>query len=233
MPAHLATGEAVMLSANLSNKGKVVRRKAFLRLLDVRADAITRDGTDPLGLNDKGQHGDEKAGDGRYSVQYTEKKAFDEVELLFSVESPTFMREKRYHLAVHEPAVLRIEGKGDKAAAVAKVETAVMAEGATLEVWQGEGDARKPLQLKDGVYPLQQAEAPVFMKVEGKTRLGNLVSREFGPVYPPGVKPQPKAAPEKPAAPVDKEKAAAPPDKESRPSLRSSPQRRRPKRTIG
>ena len=159
VPAHLATGEAVMLSANLSNKGKVVRRKAFLRLLDVRADAITRDGTDPLGLNDKGQHGDEKAGDGRYSVQYTEKKAFDEVELLFSVESPTFMREKRYHLAVHEPAVLRIEGKGDKAAAVAKVETAVMAEGATLEVWQGEGDARKPLQLKDGVYPLQQAEA--------------------------------------------------------------------------
>lgn len=214
LPAHLATGETVMLSANLSNKGKVVRRKAFLRLLDVRADAITRDGTDPLGLNDNAENGDEKAGDGRYSAQYREQKPFDEVELLFSIESPTFMREKRYLLAVHDPAILTVEGKGDEAKAVVKVDSAVMADGASLEVWQGQGETRKPLQNKNGMYPLADVSMPVFAKIEGKSRLGNLIAREIGPVYAQGVKPPvAEPRPTKPAEPEKQQKAAEDPAK--------------------
>ena len=209
VPAHLAVGEAAMLEAHLSNKGKVVDRKAFLRLLDVRADAATNDGTDPLGLNDKGENGDQKAGDGRYSVEYREQSASDEVELLFRVDSPTFMREKRYLLAVHEPAELAIEGKGDAARAVVKISSAVMADGARIDVWQGASEPRKPLQEKDGGYPLADTNLPVFVKVEGKSLLGNLVSREIGPVYVPGVEPpETNTEAAKPAEPVQEKPVA-------------------------
>ncbi len=191
VPAHLAVGEALLLSAYLSNKGKVVDRRAFLRLLDVRADAITRNGSDPLGLNDEGKDGDRKAGDGRYAVRYQEQTAFDEVELLFSVDSPTFVREKRYRLAVHEPAELKIDGEGEAAHALVTVSGAVMQGDALIQVWQMVEDRRTVLEERDGGYPLVQPSAPVFMKIEGTTRLGNRLSRSYGPVYAAGVKPQP------------------------------------------
>ena len=189
VPAHLAVGEDLLLSAYLSNKGKLVDRRAFLRLLDVRADAITRNGSDPLGLNDEGRDGDGKAGDGRYAVRYHEKNAFDEVELLFSVDSPTFVREKRYRLAVHEPASLRIEGEGDAARAVVEVTGAVMQDGATVTVWQ-QIDGQRELLKKDAKgYVLADLGAPVYLKIEGNSRLGNRIVREYGPVYAPGVEP--------------------------------------------
>ena len=193
LPAHLATGEPLPISANLSSKGKQVRRKVFLRLLDMRADAIPPAGTGPLGMNDQGRDADRTAGDGIYSARYQEQRALDEVELLVSVESPTFMREKRYWLAVHEPATLRVEGKADQAKAIVQVEGAVMADGARIEVWQSAGKTRTPLQQQEGAYPLVDPSLPVFMKIEGMSRLGNLISREIGPVYSEGM--QPAAAP--------------------------------------
>jgi len=208
VPAHLAVGEPLLLSAHLSNKGKVVDRKAFLRLLDVRADAITGAGSDPLGLNDQGRDGDTKAGDGRYAVRYREDRPFDEVELLFSVDSPTFMREKRYRLAVHEPASLRVEGEGDQARALVEVNSAVMAGTPRLKLWQGKAGGQ-PLKRQGDAWPLADPAAPVYLEVEGKTRLGHLLKRRYGPVYPPGVKPPPEpAAPPVDAAP--KTTAAAP-----------------------
>jgi hypothetical protein len=195
VPAHLAVGEELLLSAYLSNKGKLVDRRAFLRLLDVRADAITRNGSDPLGLNDEGRDGDSKAGDGRYAVRYHEKTAFDEVELLFSVDSPTFVREKRYRLAVHEPASLRIEGEGDAARAVVEVNGAVMQDGATVTVWQLLDGQRELLEKDAKGYVLADPAAPVYLKIEGKSRLGNRIAREYGPVYVPGVEPPKEPAP--------------------------------------
>ena len=55
-------------------------------------------------LNDRGEDGDEKAGDGRYACGFGEHRPEQEVELLIAVDSPTFMREKRFRLVVHEPA---------------------------------------------------------------------------------------------------------------------------------
>lgn len=208
VPAHLSVGEDLSLSAHLSNKGKVVDRKAFLRLLDVRADAITEAGSDPLGLNDEGKEGDAKAADGRYSVRYREDRPFDEVELLFSVDSPTFMREKRYRVRVHEPAALQFVDDG-KAVQV-EADTAVLANGASLTVWQQDDKKhQKLLAAAEGKYRLIEPAQPVYFKVEGKSRLGNLVVREYGPVYPPGVEaPQPAKNPEPAVAEASSQSAA-------------------------
>lgn len=209
LPAHLAVGDSLRLSANLASKGKVVRRKAFLRLLDVRAEALSEGKTDSLGLNDEGRDGDEKAADGRYSAKFKQSQASEEVELLVSIESATFMREKRFLVAVHEPAQLTLEGSGADTVAIASVHDAVMAPDAVLEVWQEVQGERRLLQAEDGSYPLLDPEQPVFLRVEGKSRLGNLVSRRIGPVYPEGVQPAPEPEPVN-AAPLEEAPAEAP-----------------------
>lgn len=206
IPAHIAVGEQLSMSANLSNRGKLVDRKAFLRLLEVRADAMTEAGTDPQGLNDVGQEGDATAGDGRYTMLYREQLPFEQVELLFSVDSPTFMREKRYRLAVHEPAELLVEGEGDDLRAQVKVNTAVLREGAELAVWQADSSGAKIDLVQDAqgtAWLVKVADAPVHASVKGQTRLGNLVEREYGPVYPPGIEPAAAAAPQPVPAPEE------------------------------
>ena len=223
IPAHIAVGEMIPMTANLSNKGKLVQRKAFLRLLDVRADALSLAGTDPLGLNDAGEEGDQTAGDGRYTLNYRENRPFDEVELLFSVESPTFMREKRFHLAVHEPASLEVVEQGD--GFVAKVEVnQVMREGAQLSVWQADASgARRELAAEaDGTaYTLLEATEGVFLSISGQTRLGNLINREIGPVFAPGmqVAAEPVAAAEQ--APTEVEQV---PEAAAEPAPAASPE---------
>lgn len=190
IPAHIAVGEVVPMTANLTNRGELVDRKAFLRLLDVRADAMNEAGTDPQGLNDAGEEGDEVAGDGRYSMLYREQRPFAQVELLFSVDSATFMREKRYRLAVHEPAGLTLQGEGDAVRASVEIDQAVMRDGAEVAVWQVDASGNRVDLAKsdeDNAYVLQLAELPVYMSVSGQTQLGNLVARDYGPVYPPGV----------------------------------------------
>jgi len=208
VPAHIAVGEQVGMIANLNNKGQLVRRKAFLRLLDVRADAMTQAGTDPQGLNDAGQDGDQVAADGRYSMLYREDRAFEEVELLFSVESPTFMREKRYRLAVHEPASLSVEGEGEDVRALVTIEPAVMRDNAEITIWQADpsGGKRDLSAAADGQgYLLVDPKAPVHMQISGQTKLGNLVKRSYGPVYPPSVEPPVQTAPQ----PVQPQQAQA------------------------
>jgi len=210
LPAHLATGESIMMRANLTNKGTVVRRKAFLRLLDVGSHAVTPDGKQPLGLNDQAENGDEEAGDGRYSARFDSDRAEKEVELVFSIESPTFMREKRYLLAVHEPAELTLEADADEVRAVVTVAKAVMREGAVVELWQEENGSRTALVEADAGYALKDSVLPVFMKIEGVTKLGNPVSRTFGPVYADGSQPPPsveKATPIEPISGVSEEGA--------------------------
>jgi hypothetical protein len=206
-PAQVATGEPLLLETHLSNKGEVVSRKAFLRLLDVSAAVITGDGRASLALNDNGTDGDSKAGDGRYEALYRPDRPSDEVELLFSVESPTFMRQKRYHLAVHEPLTVTFEGEGQDTRAVAKVDTAVMQEGAKVSIWQGDRDKAQPLAGTSGVFPVTDTTLPVSVQVVGTTRLGNPIDREFGPFYVPGAQsrqapseeaPQPSEVVEKP-----------------------------------
>jgi len=199
LPAQLAVGEKIPFNATLTNLGKVVSRKAFLRVLDVRADALTKAGSDPQALNDRGEDGDSTASDGHYSMLYGETRAFDDVEILLSVESPTFMREKRFHIAVREPAKISIDGAGDGAFATVTVDDSVMRDGAEVSVWQDSSTgSRQELDLSAGGtgYALQDPTAAVYAQVEGQTRLGNLLKRNYGPAYADGVEvPEPEVTP--------------------------------------
>lgn len=224
IPAHVAVGESVLMSANLTARGKLVQRKAFLRLLDVRADAMTEAGSDPQGLNDAGEEGDAKAGDGRYSMRYKENRAFDEVELLFSVESPTFMREKRYRLSVHEPAKLTVSQMAEGMFAKLELDKAILRDGAEVQVWQRDkSGAKADLQKTPEGYKLNDPKAPVYANVQGQTQLGNMLSQEYGPVYAEGVSPpavEPAATAEPKAPTVGESETKAPevaPEPEAKP----------------
>lgn len=219
LPNHLAIGEQVHVEAHLSNSGNLVKRKAFLRLLEVRADAITSDGTDPQPLNDQGRDGDSAPGDGRYGMRFAESQQRASVELLVSVDSPTFMREKRFRLAVHEPAAGTVVEGPDGLQLTLKANRAVLQPGGEVEVWQQDAaGARQPLaveQAGDGEWTARLGDpgAAVYASIAGTSRLGNLLQRTLGPILPPGVTAPPvvELAPAEEAAPVVEEPAAQSP----------------------
>jgi uncharacterized protein (TIGR03503 family) len=210
VPSHIAVGELTHIEAHLTNRGKLVTRQAFLKLLDVKADAIGPHGRDPQPINDSGEVGDKAAGDGRYSMNYREDRASREVELLVSVDSPTFMREKRFRLAVHEPVTAAVSEGPDGPELMAELQTAVMQEGAQIVAWQVDASGKRmPLAFEEyraGQFRafLEDSVSPAFVEVSATTRNGNLVEREYGPLVLPGV-----AVPA--AVPVESTAPEAPP----------------------
>jgi len=200
VPTHIAAGEQTRVEASLSNRGKLVARQAFLRLVDVRAEASGAGDARSLPLNDLGEAGDEKAGDGRYTMRFGEQQAGQEVELVVAVDSPTFMREKRFRLVVHEPVAVAVAESPDGPVLTADVQPAVMQPGAIVTAWQeGAGGKRVPLQLvqpEPGQWtvPLKDLVSSSYVNVSGTTRLGNLIEHTVGPLMLSGVELPPPVA---------------------------------------
>jgi hypothetical protein len=170
-----------------------VTRKAFLRLLEVSAAAENAEGLDRLALNDTGEPPDEQAGDGRYSMHFAAARPADDVELSVTVESPTFMREKRFRLVVHDIAEARIDDPVQAPVLRIAAAKAVMQDGATVDAWQERAQGeRSDLDLEieaDGTWaaPLLDSTAPSYFSIAGTTRLGTPVERTFGPFLAEGV----------------------------------------------
>ena len=200
VPTHIAAGEQTRVEASLSNRGKLVARQAFLRLVDVRAEASGAGDARSLPLNDLGEAGDEKAGDGRYTMRFGEQQAGQEVELVVAVDSPTFMREKRFRLVVHEPVAVAVAESPDGPVLTADVQPAVMQPGAIVTAWQEDtGGKRVPLQLvqpEPGQWtvPLKDLVSSSYVNVSGTTRLGNLIEHTVGPLMLSGVELPPPVA---------------------------------------
>ena len=198
VPSHIAAGEQARIEANLSNRGKPVTREAFLRLIEVRAEASVDGIARELDLNDRGEEGDEKAADGRYAARFSEPAAWPEMELLVAVDSPTFMREKRFRLAVHEPLEAALAETPEGPVLSAAIQAAVMQPGASLSAWQEDlAGQRVSLQLTESeagrwTAPLQDLVAATYVQVSGVSRLGNPIDSTTGPLMMPGVQaPQP------------------------------------------
>ncbi len=206
IPSHLAAGESVRVEAGLTNRGEPVTRQAFLRLLEVRADAMGPDAASPLPLNDRGEGDDAKPGDGLYTMRYSEAQATPDVELLIAVDSPTFMREKRFRLVVHEPVTGSVSDRTDGMVLTVAGEPAVLQPGAQLNAWQQGADGQRiPLSLIEtsaGQWTawLSDPLAPSFVQVSGKSRLDNPIERMVGPIFRDGVMP-PTGTAEPPAVP--------------------------------
>ncbi|MGD8956530.1 MAG: VWA domain-containing protein [Chromatiaceae bacterium] len=215
VPSHVAAGEGIRVEVGLTNRGEPVTRQAFLRLLEVRADAMARDTARPLDLNDLGQGDDAEPGDGRYTMRYSEVQATPNVELLIAVDSPTFMREKRFRLAVHEPVIASVSDGADGWVLTIAAAPAVLQPGAQLNAWQQGADGQRiPLSLIEtaaGQWTawLSDPLAPSFVQVSGKSRLDNPIDRTLGPILPDGVMP-PTGAAAPPAVPEAAEPVPTP-----------------------
>jgi uncharacterized protein (TIGR03503 family) len=201
LPNRLAAGELVPFAAHLTNQGKVIERRAFLDLVRMSAADQAAEGGSAYALNDQGQDGDERAGDGRYTIRIGAPVARGEVELVVTAESNTFVREKRLLFTIAEPAVLGVEPADAGASARLVVDLGVVPEPALVELWQdgpqGERVALDAAAGPDGEWTAVLADPawPVRAGVEGQTRAGNLLAATLGPAYPPGVSPQPVAEP--------------------------------------
>jgi uncharacterized protein (TIGR03503 family) len=218
MPSRIAVGEQLEVGAHLTNDGRLIKRPAFLELVEMRAETQTAAGLSPWPLNDKGYKGDQTPGDGVYSMKLMEREPRDELTLVVAAESPTFLREHRQRLAVLEPAKLSLTTEGDNAATAALVvDDAVMrTEELRVGAWQQSTDgSRQKLELAlqgDGSYEasVPDPSTPVYARVEGVSRLGNAVARDYGPVYAPGTEPAKQPEPE--PQPVTQEAAKAEPE---------------------
>ena len=201
VPTHIAAGETARVEANLSNRGELVTRKAFLRLLEARAQTRHDDVDTPQSLNDRGEGGDEAAEDGRYTMHYREDGPRDEVELLIAFESPTFMREKRFRLVVHEPIEAVVQESAEGPVLEIRAQAAVMKPGAEITAWQQDAAGQRvelqTIGSTDGEWsaPLADLVSPAYVSISGTTQLGNVIERVVGPLMPPGVEP-PQAPPE-------------------------------------
>ncbi len=223
IPTHAAVGEDMLVEANLKNNDKVVTREAFLRLLEVNATVSGVDGLGRLLMNDAGQPPDANGGDGVYATQLLTSGAVDDVELLVTVESPTFTREKRFRLTVHEPVDAMITEGPNGSVLRIELQRAVMAPGASVDVWQeivpGEKTALDVQQGADGEWSavLQDTVSPSYVKVVGTTLREAVIDRTVGPIMPAGVAaPVVVEPPPKPVAPVE---PAPLPEPETEPSV--------------
>ncbi len=224
VPSHMAIGDAARIEARLSNQGKLVARQAFLRLLELRAEVMTQGDRQVLDLNDAGEGEDESADDGRYAARYQASEAGDAVELLVAVDSPTFMRERRFRIAVQAPLRAQIEETPDGPVMFLDMPIAVMQAGAAPTAWQPvAAGGQTPLRLQsDGEgrwqVPLDDPLSPAFARLLGTSRLGTPVDYEIGPLYAPGVTaPEPAVEPpvpepvvESPPEPVSEEQVPEP-----------------------
>jgi uncharacterized protein (TIGR03503 family) len=212
IPTHLAVGEPTRVEAALNNRGKVVTRKAFLRLLDVHARTSGVEGMDRLDFSDSGEPPDAAASDGLYNLGFAVDQPAEDVELTVTVESPTFMRQKRYRMVIHEVADGTIEDTPDGPVLQVDLQAAVMSPDATLKAWQVDADGNElPLEPSSEVpgtwrMPLQDPMAASYVQVVGTTRSGWAVDRRIGPFVPEGVEPPPplaEAEPQPEPAPVE------------------------------
>jgi hypothetical protein len=225
LPAYLAVGEPLRIEAHLSNRGELVDRQAFLRLLEVQGEAGVDAGERvALALNDLGEGVDGKAGDGRYAAELRWDQAADGVEVLVAVDSPTFTRQKRFRIAVHEPLAARVTDGPDGPLLELVLEPAVMQTDAVVRAWQAaQGTPGPGLPLSStgqGAWVANLADpvAAGFAALSGSTRLGNLIEREYGPLMPPGVAPPPQ-----PVAPVATPEPTPPPEPVEQPAAVAEP----------
>ncbi|MEJ2575215.1 MAG: VWA domain-containing protein [Gammaproteobacteria bacterium] len=109
VPNRLTLGESFPLVAYLSSKGTIIDRPGFLDLVNWRVEERQEKGRNPVPVNDRGEHGDERPGDGRYAVVVGRDAPPGSLTLVVSAKSATFAREKQLVVDVAVPAALADE----------------------------------------------------------------------------------------------------------------------------
>lgn len=229
VPNQLERTEPLLVEAALLDKGEVVKRKAFLDIITLRAQVASAAGAQPLTMNDRGASGDRRAQDGVFGARTAEALPAGELELIVGVDSETFNRERRFLLNAEDAAAITLTEAmaGDGWVAELTLNGRVMAPGAQLELWQTQPDGARlplaPLPAAGDAAAAQRvlrAAIPnpalgVMGRVAGETRLGHALTRELGPVFiagqaPPSPPPAPPPAPQTPQPEQEQEPEQAP-----------------------
>ncbi len=200
LPNRVAVGEALPVIAHLSNHGAVINQRAFLDLLTLHAEVGVADRRDSLAINDRGERGDRQAEDGYFSARLRRDHAEDALELRLAAESETFVRQRRHVLSVLEPlSVELIAEHADQPPGVrVTLNEGVVEPDADVQVWQ-ESPGGTFMQLtternEEGgfVAPMIDPAMPLFARVLGKGRSGQVVERSYGPLFLPGFEARPE-----------------------------------------
>jgi len=224
LPNQLAIGEMIPMSSYLMSEGKQITEKNFLKLIKMTATLNIGETQSQLDINDAGKDPDETANDGRYTLLFGQQDFMPELQLIFAAHSSTFVRERRHSMSVLEPVSLEIEkdDKGQQQAVIYIEPSVVQENGLMLEAWQeSEAGIRQDIKLVESddnrwIAPLSDTQSAVHARFEATSRVGNLLQRELGPVFPEGVTP-PVLIPPEPVMPpaeipVEPPKAESPPE---------------------
>lgn len=217
LPNRIAVGESLAVVAHLTNRGNLINKRAFLDLLSLRAETGEAGRRESLSINDSGIGGDSRAADGYFTARLRRDRAADKLDLLVVAESETFVRQRRHVFSVVEPLKVDLLPAGDAAPAQVRitVDAGVVEADADVRAWQ-ESSAGEIVQLTlapgpDGelLAALDDPVLPLFARVLGRGRSGQVIERSYGPLFLPGVEPPAESLsetePEPPTAdePVD------------------------------
>ncbi len=106
LPNNLYLGDDLAYFVSLTNDGKIIRKPAFHRFIDVTLQQTTHGKETLHDLHDDGNSPDAKAGDGTYSLNLSHALTEGRHEFLARVDGVTFHREKRHFVNVYSSPVI-------------------------------------------------------------------------------------------------------------------------------
>ncbi len=109
LPSRLLIGEAMPIEVTFTDRGKMVTKKRFLRMVNVTSERWSKEGlSEPRPVLDDGMGEDEKANDGRFTFRFGEGVDEGTGELIINAKGTTFVREQRQLYEILQPGYLEL-----------------------------------------------------------------------------------------------------------------------------
>ncbi|MES9958155.1 MAG: vWA domain-containing protein [Sedimenticola sp.] len=218
LPNRLMQGETVPLEIFFSDSGNVITEENFLNLVNIKGQHTDAQGPgEPRPVFDDGQGGDEKPGDGVYTLTVGENLAPGKVEVVVTAEGKTFQRERRQFIELMTPVGFETQdqeqvGKPGVLVKVTPVADVVDMDSVSVSgmLTSAEGQQR-PVMLLPGMDGVSQetwvdrttltGSWSLSVEFSAKSVAGNELALTLGPVEiegaaPPPPPPEPEPAPE-------------------------------------
>lgn len=245
LPNRLIHGQVVPFEVSFTDHGKLIRKEAFLKVVEVSTTQKDVNGEhEPRPLLDDGGRDDETAHDGRFTMQFGGESLNGGLgELVINAKGRTFVREKRLTFEVVPPVVLQAaptESGETLTLSLAADETLVDPQSLQMQAWLEDADGEQVeltlLETAPGSYQseidLMSFSGPrrISLKATTKSLTGEQLTYLDDPIEVEGMRiapPEPVAAPEPPPesapepepepepAPVPKPEPAAEVEEES------------------
>lgn len=213
LPNNLLKEDRLLVSGWLTEDGERIERQDFLKLVEFKINPLVEGITEgEQAMLDDGEHSDESAEDGIYSIDMGELANPGNYLLIMTAKSGSFEREIKHTLTVHEsPATIDV-GQSTSGQDAWEIKVNVRKElvklasvAARVRVNGGEQQEIDKQQETEWLMniPQQSESQTVEVKVEGYLRNGRLFKLQIEKLVPAlEVEPEPEAEPEPERPPV-------------------------------